>query len=1163
MTDFPLALTTELLLGGVWTDVSADVRYADGVQISRGRADQASQPDPSSCELTLTNRDGKYSPRNPVSPYYGLLGRNTPIRVRVPTTEQNHMALPGGPVLTLGCDPSYASAPSTASFDIVGDIDVRVDVQPQSWRPWSNYGLAQRYENGPTGYAITGDSLSKSWRFWLTPTGYLVFGWNSTGDFPDEFQAISTVTVDSSSTRLVVRATLDVDNGAGGHTVRFYTDTNLNGTFTQLGADVVAAGVTAIYANTADLDVGRTYDVDLGEENRFQGKIYGAQVRSGIAGTVVASPDFTAHDVGTSSFADAQSNPWTMFANATMANPGARFHGEVSSWPQRWDKRGVDVSVPLQTYGVMRRLGQGAAGLRSTMYRLLTSDSSLVQYWPCEDGSEATELASAKPNRAPMQQYGSPSNSAFDGFKASESIPTVGTSHWIGKVATYTQTGEHQVTFLLSTPAAGVPTTSGLLRIRTTGGSGPLVASRFDLDVTAAGSLHLYIYNDNDVLVGDSGNLAWAVNGRLLRVSLELRESVGPNFSWDLSILEVGASSLSNSMGDTLSNRSMGRVIRIGVGLGTATGDLGETAIGHISVHNVITAPFLVHEALEAYTGELATTRILRLCQEENIPVIIEGDSSDATRLGPQLPGQFLELLREAADADLGVLYEPRELLGLAYRTRASMYAQDAALTLVYTDLPLSAIEPVEDDDATRNDITVSRINGSSYRAEQTTGALSTSPPPSGVGRYDEEVSISLRRDEDLPDQAYWRLHLGTLDEARYPVLSIDLRMPAFTGDAALALAAKGLAIGDRVVVTHLPSWLPPGDVQQLVQGFTETLTRVQWLIEMNCAPASPWDVAVWDDTTGPGEARYSSDGTTLSAAVPASGSALVLTGAASSYASTPDTAALDIVGDIDIRAHVAMDDWTPASTNRALVGKFGASGARSYLLAVVATTGRLRMQWTADGATSLTADSTVSPTVVDGAALWVRATLDVNNGAAGRDIKFYTSVDGETWTQLGATVTQAGVTSIFSGTAPVEVGSTTGGTSNLWPGRVSAVEIRNGIDGTVVTRPEFGAQPAGTTVFVGGSGLTWTVQSAASIAAVATTLFPDGLPVNTPTGPVWSGADAPFDIVIGGERMTVTAVSGTGAAQVFTVIRSVNGVSKAHAAGADVELFKPAVYAL
>lgn len=80
---FPLTIRTELKLGGEWVDISGDVRDTDPVTISRGRADESATADASTCRLLLNNRHGKYSPRNPNSPYYGMLGRNIPLRVAV------------------------------------------------------------------------------------------------------------------------------------------------------------------------------------------------------------------------------------------------------------------------------------------------------------------------------------------------------------------------------------------------------------------------------------------------------------------------------------------------------------------------------------------------------------------------------------------------------------------------------------------------------------------------------------------------------------------------------------------------------------------------------------------------------------------------------------------------------------------------------------------------------------------------------------------------------------------------------------------------------------------------------------------------------------------------------------------------------------------------
>ena len=58
--------------------------------------------------------------------------------------------------------------------------------------------------------------------------------------------------------------------------------------------------------------------------------------------------------------------------------------------------------------------------------------------------------------------------------------------------------------------------------------------------------------------------------------------------------------------------------------------------------------------------------------------------------------------------------------------------------------------------------------------------------------------------------------------------------------------------------------------------------------------------------------------------------------------------------------------------------------------------------------------------------------------------------------------------------------------------------------------------------------------------------------------GAIWTAADQPFDVMIGGERMTVTAVTGSSSPQTLTVTRSVNGVVKSHATGAPVVLADP-----
>jgi hypothetical protein len=76
-----LPLRVELLLGGTWTDITEWVRYTDQIKITHGRTDERSTSEPSRCQLTVDNRDGRFSPRNPMGAWYGLIGRNTQLRV--------------------------------------------------------------------------------------------------------------------------------------------------------------------------------------------------------------------------------------------------------------------------------------------------------------------------------------------------------------------------------------------------------------------------------------------------------------------------------------------------------------------------------------------------------------------------------------------------------------------------------------------------------------------------------------------------------------------------------------------------------------------------------------------------------------------------------------------------------------------------------------------------------------------------------------------------------------------------------------------------------------------------------------------------------------------------------------------------------------------------
>jgi hypothetical protein len=193
-------------------------------------------------------------------------------------------------------------------------------------------------------------------------------------------------------------------------------------------------------------------------------------------------------------------------------------------------------------------------------------------------------------------------------------------------------------------------------------------------------------------------------------------------------------------------------------------------------------------------------------------------------------------------------------------------------------------------------------------------------------------------------------------------------------------------------------------------------------------------------------------------------GGFLDLPGASGDYASAPDSAALSVTGDIDMRVAHTPPAWNPA-TNSTLISKYTA-GDFSWLFEV-RTNGTLRLVWSVDGSATISVFSTAALVASGGDILLFRATLDVDNGASGYDVAFYTKVTTSStrsadinshtgWTQLGTTVTGGSTTSIFDSAHIVEIGSYTTGTSGALTGPVQRAQIYNGIAGTLVFDADF-----------------------------------------------------------------------------------------------------------
>jgi hypothetical protein len=151
---------------------------------------------------------------------------------------------------------------------------------------------------------------------------------------------------------------------------------------------------------------------------------------------------------------------------------------------------------------------------------------------------------------------------------------------------------------------------------------------------------------------------------------------------------------------------------------------------------------------------------------------------------------------------------------------------------------------------------------------------------------------------------------------------------------------------------------------------------------------------------------------------------------------------------DLDIRVLTTDATWATIPADSTLFSRFGNAGGRAFRFMVNSSGANvnLKLGWTADGTTEISVSAT--PWAVSaGETLWLRATLDADNGGGGYTVSFFSSADGVTWTARGQTATAAGATSVFKPAFQYEVGSRGNG-SAIWRGSIHRVELRDGIGG-------------------------------------------------------------------------------------------------------------------
>lgn len=503
----------------------------------------------------------------------------------------------------------------------------------------------------------------------------------------------------------------------------------------------------------------------------------------------------------------------------------------VNEWPTRWDRTTTDSFVTIKCAGVLRRLQQGEV-LKSPLSRAISA-SGPVASWPLEDEANVTQAASALPGGPPLTvQQG--------GITFGNSEPL------IPGIARGPNFAGGQV---VVNGARGGTMTAPLSGMNATGFS-------FEFVGLNEGGPSLGMGTQVDVLCVGGTIVKWIVKAPLnpgLGVSLFLNAQTATNtitaaltfpdipdpalpHHYRVELRQSGSDVAGTFYVDgvgypvSVAGQTLGVPYQVILNpLHVALNDDQITGtIAALAFYNATTIPNHF-SAVSAYTGELAHTRIRRLCNEEAVP--FTGASASSEALGPQPVDTFLNIVREAEAADQGVLYETG--WGLGYQTLPDRYNRPVSMALDFARSHIKGDpQPADDDQRLRNRWTVTRKGGgSSYVAENSSSVAVD-------GLYQDSVTINVSSDTVIPSQAQWRVHATTVDEDRWPALGLKLNA---TPDLIPTFSAMGY--GSRITVDHVPNNGDPNQLDLVVEGRTVKFTNMTCDVDLQTSTNTIYNV--------------------------------------------------------------------------------------------------------------------------------------------------------------------------------------------------------------------------------------------------------------------------------------------------------------------------------
>lgn len=810
-----------------WRDVSDDLLYDRGVDIQRGKRSEDGKAPPQESEFKLKNHAepgkvaGRYTERNPLGPWFFQLGRNNPHEQSLRLAKDT-----GTGTVVDGWGSTEAHA--NGAWDVLA---------------WTNSGGAdddyQRTGGKLTHIIDTADSGRRSQLLDFDQREFDVT-YSLSLSFSDvQVGAIGTdlgFRVQDGSTYYMARLLIATDE-----TVKLAV---YDGSGNAVQDLTTVTGITHTSAQALHFRV-------QGEGSTFRAKVWHGADRE-TTEPYEWTLDFTDVSGFNTDLLDASGSLFIQsFVGAGNTNVPITFSYDnvdirmplvfdyISEWPQNRDETGAYQTVEVTGAGMRRRLMQEkktAISVARSYIRTNVFDASqgVKHYWPLEDSEF---VVAGEPEVGDVPLWLTTGQDTANSFSKGDLAPWLGPAVKLHGVDSLDTLEPLSLTGFVAADGWMVDHVrkgawSNDYQLRMKYGSTEITCvfehSIDEIDVTTpAGSTTTTYVPAFD---GGMHHIRFTANG-------------SGTVTWAVYVDGVFV------MGSTYAG-TLGALSEISIDDFVA--HTNEFSVGHVAIYD---ADFIssvnAWDAVFGFNSEKALHRMERVAGDADIPLAWIGDQNETAAMGPQQLETAMDILEECEFVDDGLLYEQRTAPSLVYRSLNSMLGRDSWCTLSMSANEISPPwKPTRDDRNVVNKVIAKRTDGGEYGYQLAAGRMSTEAPENGgIGVYEQKIELGVDYDSALSDQASWRVTRGTVDEYRYPSVTVELhRTEIWQDNPELYRRLIELDVGDQITLADMGSSFVFDDTPQLVVGYSRYLDQFRHVLVIVFAPASPLRSGVLDD---------------------------------------------------------------------------------------------------------------------------------------------------------------------------------------------------------------------------------------------------------------------------------------------------------------------------